>query len=192
MKTIALLFTTAICGATAFAQQSSPEELGRIRAQQERLQKIFQAAENLQAAGMEREADQLRENARRQMELLEAKVRQAREHAQPEREKTDREHPEREQPKRDQARPDLPRDGAVRPPPERPRGDVAQLNAQIAELRATVHRLGARVERLEAFIRKAHTDMPDMPRPDMPRPELQRRGDAPPPGDAPRREGKRE
>ena len=190
MKIIALLVTTALCAATAVAQEPNPADLGRIRAQQERLQKIFQAADNLQAAGMEREANQLREQARRQMEELEAKVRQAREAAdgeQPDRKPGDRDQPQRDRPDQqgDRDQPRIPQGGgAVLPPPDRPRTDVAQLQAQIAELRGTVRMLAERLERLEAATKQAGRNGP--------RPRIVPSDKEPQPGDGPRPDAKPE
>ena len=189
MKIIALLVTTALCAATAVAQEPNPADLGRIRAQQERLQKIFQAADNLQAAGMEREANQLREQARRQMEELEAKVRQAREAAdgeQPDRKPGDRDQPQRDRPDQqgDRDQPRIPQGGAVLPPPDRPRTDVAQLQAQIAELRGTVRMLAERLERLEVATKQ--------PGKMMPRPRNVPPDKEPQPGDASRPDKKPE
>lgn len=201
MKVTALLLTAAMCGVSAFAQESNPDAMARIRAQKERVQKILQAAENLQAAGMEREADNLRQQARHQMEEIEMMVRQAKEPGekdQPNRPATDRE-----------PSPPAPGGGRALPPAERPRGDVAQLQAQIAELRATVGRLTERLERLEMATRPAQGNppgrlprqrvsgvlpsgvpqpgvpQPGVPQPGVPQPGVPQPGDGPQPGNPP-------
>jgi cytochrome c556 len=134
MKTMITILIACLCCGAAFAQDQRGEPREWLRAEKVRIQKIMQAAENLQAAGMEQEANRLRELARQQAEELEAKVRQAEQQG-------DREQVKREQVKRE-------------PSGERPRGDLARLQAQIEELRGVVRKLAERIERLEGACRE--------------------------------------
>ncbi len=159
MKTPIILLSLALCGGALLAQEPSPEAAQRFRAEKQRITHLLQAAENLQAAGMPDQAEELRARARRSAEELEQQIQRLRQGG--DRERADREPRGREGGDRERAdREPRGREGADRERPERGGPDpIPHLQAQIEELRATVHRLVERLERLEAAVR-SHHDLP--------------------------------
>ena len=174
MKTPIILLSLALGGGALLAQEPSPEAAQRFRAEKQRITHLQQAAENLQAAGMPDQAEELRARARRSAEELEHQIQRLREGG--DRERADREPRQREGGDRERAdreprqREGGDRERADREPREREGGDrehperggpdpIPHLQAQIEELRATVHRLVERLERLEVAVR-SHHDQP--------------------------------
>lgn len=153
MKSPIVLLTAILSAGTLLAEEPNPEMVNRIRAEKERIMHLQKAAENLQAAGMNDQAEELRARARRAAEELEQLGA---------RREGDRERPQRPEGGR-------PRDGeGERPQGDRPQGDrerpgrpagdrpdpAPQLQAQIEELRMMVRRLTERLERLEVALRE--------------------------------------
>ena len=159
MKTPIILLSLALGGGALLAQEPSPEAAQRFRAEKQRITHLQQAAENLQAAGMPDQAEELRARARRSAEELEHQIQRLREGG--DRERADREPRQREGGDRERAdREPREREGGDREHPERGGPDpIPHLQAQIEELRATVHRLVERLERLEVAVR-SHHDQP--------------------------------
>jgi hypothetical protein len=170
-----LVVLAAICGSLAIAAPENPEFRERLRQEKERIAAMFQAAEKLQAAVMENEANQLRERAKATAAELERRVHEAEMQQARDREQAkarDREAHEREGAAREEAvqreRQAREREASARERGDRegPRPEAERrvppdrAAAQLEELHAMVRRLAERLERLEVAVRQMQEQRP--------------------------------